>query len=97
LVRSRWVYWCLLVGFLAIDQIVKFAARSAFHEGETFALWPNVFELTLTYNKGIAFGQLQGLGVYLSPVAILIAVGAGIYSHRNPKESIWIHSAMGRF
>lgn len=95
MVRSRWLFWGLFVGFLAIDQIVKFAARSAFHEGETYALWPNVFELTLTYNEGIAFGKLQGLGVYLSPVAILIAVGAGLYSHRNPKESSWIHAAMG--
>jgi signal peptidase II len=94
-VRSRWLFWGLFVGFLAIDQVVKFLARANFHEHETYPLWPGVFELTLTYNKGIAFGTLQGLGVYLSPVAILIAGGAAYYSFRNPKESAWIHAAMG--
>lgn len=93
--RSKWLYWGLFLGFLAIDQIVKFAIRANFHEKESYALWPNVLEITLQYNKGIAFGQLQGLGVFLSPIAILIAGGAAIYSHRNPKESAWIHIAMG--
>jgi signal peptidase II len=94
-VRSRWLFWGLFIGFVAIDQIVKHLARTNLDQREYFALWPNVFELTLTYNPGIAWGMFQGAGVLLSPVAVVIAIGAAIYSTRNPKESVWIHTAMG--
>lgn len=59
------------------------------------APWPGVFEFTLTYNKGIAFGLMQGMGVYMSPIAILIAVITAIYSYRNPRESLLTHLAVG--
>lgn len=95
MVKSRVLFWGIFFGLLAIDQIVKFWVRSAFNEHGGYALWPNVFELTLTYNKGIAFGQFQGMGVYLSPIAILIAGAAAVYSHKNPKENTWVHVAMG--
>ncbi len=85
----------MFIGFLILDQVIKFWVRATFNEHASVALWPNVFELTLTYNKGIAFGKFQGMGVYLSPIAILIAAAAAIYSYRHPKESAWTHTAMG--
>lgn len=93
--RSRWLYWGLFIGFVAIDQIVKLLTRMHLDQKEYFPLWPNVLELTLTYNEGIAWGMFQGAGVLLSPIAIVIAIGSAIYSTRNPKESSWIHAAMG--
>lgn len=66
---------------IALDQLVKFWARNAAQgvEGRTFwAMIPNIFELKLVYNKGIAFGLAQGAGVLLTPIAILIT-GYAIY------------------
>jgi len=56
--------------------------------------WPGVFEITLSYNKGVAFGMLQGFGVYMAPIAIVIAIITALYSYRNPKESMWVHVAL---
>lgn len=74
--RARLVRFLLWVaGLIAFDQLVKAWARLAADgvEGRTFlALWPNVFELKLVFNKGIAFGMAQGAGVMLTPIAILI-------------------------
>ena len=57
--------------------------------------WPGIFELTLTYNQGIAFGMFDGHGKFLSPIAIIIAAGATWYSLKHPDESWPSHLAMG--
>jgi len=76
--------------------MVKGWARGAMSEGGSIALpWPGVFELKLTYNEGVAFGFLKGLGVFLSPIAIAISLGACWYSLKHPKEGAASHIAMG--
>lgn len=85
----------LAIGCLALDQASKFAIRSAFAEHQSETIIPGVLDLTLTYNRGIAFGMFQGAGVLLAPVAVAIAIGAWLYSKRHPHESRWIHAAMG--
>ena len=94
--RSRLVFWGLLVGMIVLDQATKVWARYAadFTERKTIlALWPDVFELTLVYNRGIAFGLFQGAGVFLAPVAITIAIGAIWYNFKHPKDPMWGHVA----
>lgn len=92
----RWLFWLMLIGMLVLDQSTKAWARHAFVERhrEGFPI-PGVLELTLTYNKGIAFGMLQGSGVLMTPIALGIAIAALIYSHRNRGETRWTHVAMG--
>jgi len=63
---------------LAGDQATKACVRSVLVEGQTLALWPGKIEITLVYNKGIAFGMLPGVGIYLAPLAVIVAVVAGI-------------------
>ncbi len=93
--NPRILFWTLFLTTLFLDQATKAWARGAFteHEAPGFP-WPGVFELTLTYNKGIAFGMLQGAGVFLAPIAIAIAVAAWMYSHRNNGEGAMSHTAM---
>lgn len=95
--RSRWLFWCLFLSLLVADQLVKIWSRNAAGDipGHTFApLWPGVFELTLTFNEGVAFGMFQGKAIFLTPIAILIAAGAAIYSWKHPKESLSVHAGM---
>lgn len=90
----RFLFWITFVAMLIGDQLVKMWARNAadWVEGRTFwPLWPGVFEFTLTYNHGVAFGLLQGYGYLMAPVAILIAGGAAVYSWRKPEEPTGIH------
>jgi signal peptidase II len=82
---------------LALDQAVKFWVRYAAEgvEGRSLAvLWPNVFELKLVYNEGIAFGMFQGMGVWLAPIAVVIAGGATWYSLRHKHEPRSTHVTM---
>ena len=86
-----------MVGLVVLDQLVKLWARGAADNtpGHTIAaLCPGVFELKLVFNKGIAFGMLQGKGVFLAPIAIIIGVGALVYSISKPKESRMTHVTM---
>lgn len=95
--KSRWLFWGLFLSLLILDQVVKIWARSAANDtpGHSFApLWPGVFELTLTFNEGVAFGLFQGKAIFLTPIAILIAAGAAFYSWRHPKEPVSVHAGM---
>lgn len=93
--KKRLVFWLLLIGFILADQGVKAWVRGALPVGGSFRGLPipGVFEITLTYNTGIAFGKLEGHGVGMAPVAILIAAAAIWYTHRNQKEGMLTHVA----
>jgi signal peptidase II len=83
------------VVLLVADQIIKAWVRGTFQRPEeSHVIIRNVLDLTLVYNKGIAFGMFQGAGVLLAPIAIIIAVAAGYYSMKHRDESSWIHTAM---
>lgn len=85
---------------LILDQVVKYWAREAVDwrvGASIFPLWPGVFELTLVFNEGIAFGQLQGYGVLLTPIALLITGGAIWYSMKHPQASRLYHTVAALF
>ena len=92
---KRLLFWVALLTTLALDQWSKAWVRHNLRLDESRAWWPNVFELRRANNTGIAFGQLEGKGVLLTPVAIAIAIGAAWYVYRNPRESRWNHVAFG--
>lgn len=88
--------WLTVFFFTAVlDQIVKALTRLHIPLGGSGPdLVPRVLGLRHAENYGVAFGQLQGWGVYLAPVAIVIAIFAWRYSAKNPQEPRWIHVAM---
>lgn len=58
-------------------------------EGEFVTVIPRILDFTLVYNQGIAFGLLQGLGVWLAPVAIVMSVFAyWIYIRREANDRL---------
>jgi len=54
----------------ALDQAVKAWTREALAVGESIPLWPGVFHITHTQNRGMAFSLLEGQ----TPVLVLAAV-----------------------
>jgi signal peptidase II len=91
-----WVFLAVTFGAVALDQATKLWARIALAEGEAVAApWPGVLEIKLTYNTGIAFGLFQNAGVFLTPIAILIAMASTLYAFRHRSETVWSHIAMG--
>lgn len=95
--RSVAIFLVTSILMLVIDQAVKAWARGAMNPRGSFGgkPWPGVFELTLTFNQGIAFGMFDGRGKFLSPIAMIIAGGATWYSFRHREEGWLSHLAMG--
>lgn len=88
------LFWIVLIGTLVLDQLLKHWVRMSMHERQILPLpFPGVLEMTLTYNKGIAFGLFQGAGIVLAPVAFAIFAGAIYYNSKHPKEPVWGHVA----
>lgn len=95
--RTFRLFLTLAGALLALDQVVKWWAREAADWTESrsiWAMWPGVFELRLVYNKGIAFGMMQGGGVFLTPIAIAITAAAAWYSWKHPREPRITHVTM---
>ena len=83
------LFWIIAISTLVLDQVVKQWVRSTLSVGEFWkgGPWHGVFEFTLTYNKGIAFGMFQGSQYFMAPVAILIAGIATYNVYRQPRTS----------
>jgi len=54
-VRKR-TFWIVFLGLLVVDQITKWLAVMYLQEGEGIPVIPGIFDLTLVYNPGAAFG-----------------------------------------
>jgi signal peptidase II len=92
--RALRVFLGTSLGLLILDQAVKAWARGAADgiEGRAlWALWPGVFELKLLYNYGVAFGMLQGKGVWMTPIALAMAGYAGWHSWKHKDEPTLVH------
>jgi signal peptidase II len=88
------LFWIVFLAMVVIDQIIKNWARTAADgvEGRTFwAIWPNVFEFTLKYNKGVAFGMLSGFGQNLWPIAVVITGVCVAANVKAVKEPLAVH------
>jgi len=92
---KRSLFWIAMISTLIIDQWVKLWTRNNLRIDQSLPGWPGVFEIRRANNSGIAFGQLEGKGVLLTPVAVIIAIGAGWYVYNHPKESRWNCVAFG--
>ncbi|MBS1704773.1 MAG: signal peptidase II [Armatimonadetes bacterium] len=90
------LFWGVFIGGLVIDQIVKAYVRGNLAVGQSHAFpLPGILEVTLTYNRGIAFGMLQGLGILFIPVALAMAWFASWYAMKKQDDRALIHWALG--
>jgi signal peptidase II len=80
-----------MLATIAFDQWIKAWVRGNLNQGQSWngGPWHGVFELTLTYNKGIAFGMLQGAGLIMTPIAIVIAGFAIHKIYKSVNETRW--------
>ena len=90
------LFWILAISTLILDQVVKAWVRGALHEGQSWpgGPIPGILEITLTYNKGIAFGMFQGMAKLMTPIALAIAGAAAWHSHKHKFEGTFHHIAM---
>lgn len=75
------------------DQALKLWIRNHFSVGESPGYpIPGIFEITLTYNEGVAFGAFQGFGYLFTPFALLVTLYIFFYSyqHRNLHKGYYV-------
>jgi signal peptidase II len=84
---APFVLWSAFL--ILLDQATKAIARANMAEGEFITVIPHVLDFTLVFNQGIAFGMLQGLGVWLAPIALVMTGFAyWLYTKREPNDKM---------
>ena len=87
---KKWRFVAWVVALVALDQIAKWLVRVNLAEGQAVTVIPGALDITLVYNRGIAFGKLQGFGVWLTPLAALVAGMAWLgYVKSSPWEKMF--------
>lgn len=76
--RLRLLVWLLTPLVAVLDQVSKSAVLHRFAEGQQLELIPGYLNLTLTFNKGIAFGMLSQFPDTVRQVTISIATAAAL-------------------
>ena len=59
--KAAWLFFSVICLVVVSDQITKAIILSSIAEGDNLPLIPGFFNLTLTFNKGAAFGLLADL------------------------------------
>jgi signal peptidase II len=76
---SRRAFYGVAALVVLLDQVTKAWLRATLPLGESVRLWPDVFHLTHTQNRGAAFSLLEGRTSWLA-FAALVVVGVIIYA-----------------
>lgn len=91
--RACWLAGALCLAVVALDQVGKAIAEAQITIGEQIGVL-GPLELTLTHNRGVAFGIAGGAGASLV-IVTLVALGVVVYLFaRNPARP-WMWVATG--
>ncbi|AVX20112.1 MAG: signal peptidase II [Bacillota bacterium] len=88
------MFWRLLAGWLALDQLTKYLVLNYLPEGNSIPIWPGVFHLTHVSNPGAAFGLMPfKTGLFLLVALVVVAVVL-FYLPRIGREQLWLRTAL---
>ncbi|MCV2508970.1 MAG: signal peptidase II [Neisseriaceae bacterium] len=72
---KNWFYLILAIIFIALDQISKYWCNTTIQYQERIPIIPNWFDLTLVYNKGVAFSMFfQTSSDWIHYVILILAL-----------------------
>jgi signal peptidase II len=80
--------YLLIILAFAADRLTKWWVANSFQAHSDTRI-SSVFTVHPTYNNGIAFGLLQGIGPAIGWLSIAIVVGLAVYLVRLPR-SMWL-------
>lgn len=76
------LFWVVL--FFLLDQGCKIWVQTAMGHGQSFAIIPDVFHITLVHNTGAAFSLLNNQPAFLLGLTLVLFVGFLVYALRKP-------------
>ena len=83
------LYWILLLGTFAIDQITKYIIDATIQLGQSIPVIKNFFSITAVHNTGAAWSMFEGQMVLFAIVSI-IALGILIAYFASTKQEEFI-------
>ena len=83
------LYWILLLGTFAIDQITKYIIDATMQLGQSIPVIKNFFSITAVHNTGAAWSMFEGQMVLFAIVSI-IALGIMIAYFASTKQEEFI-------
>ena len=83
------LYWILLLGTFAIDQITKYIIDATMQLGQSIPVIKNFFSITAVHNTGAAWSLFEGQMVLFAIVSI-IALGIMIAYFASTKQEEFI-------
>ncbi len=83
------LYWILLLGTLAIDQMSKYIIDATMKLGQSIPVIKNFFSITAVHNTGAAWSMFEGQMVLFAIVSI-IALGIMIAYFASTKQEEFI-------
>ena len=75
-------YAAILAGIVALDQLTKYLARTQLADGAAHTVIPGLFDFQLVYNRGAAFGMMQGKSALFVLIALVLVAGSLVYLAR---------------
>lgn len=93
-VKNFWL-WVLAIVAIVTDRLSKVWVVANLTPGESFALWPGVFHLTLVKNTGAAFSLFTGGSDWLKWISLLVSVGLVLYGLLGPHLGHWEQLGFG--
>ena len=86
-----WIYFLIIVGVVAIDQLTKWIVLLTIPVGESVELIPGIFHFTHIKNQGAAFGILED-NRWVFILLSLVAVSAIIaYLVKRRPDNAWFY------
>ena len=88
---SRGVFYTIALLIVLVDQAVKAWVRHAVPLEQSIALWPGVFQITHTQNRGMAFSLLEGATPLLAAAAFVVIAVIVIAQQRAGSRMSWLY------
>lgn len=80
----------VIAALVGLDQLTKWWAVTALADGTVIPVWPSVFELRYTENRGAAFGMLQNqqwLFIVMT-LLLIVVIGYLLFSKKLPQHPL---------
>ena len=85
-----WIWLCIIVGSVILDQVTKWLAVTFLAGGDSVTVIPSVFRFTYVENDGAAFGMLDDHRWVFMVVSSVAIVGLLVFLWKFAPDSVWV-------
>lgn len=92
---GRRLFLMFALGVVVLDQVLKYLVQSRLQWGTSYPVIPGFLDLTLSTNRGGAWGVLGHASSLLTVIAALLVAGILLWGIARGPRSVWLSVAFG--